>query len=73
MSGLRTGGCFREHCGTPVSDAHDDDAGWIDVTVGSRGAAAEVALADQRWAEDRLPWMTALEGLPVHPRSRRER
>ena len=62
---------FCEHCGTPVTYAHDDEPDWIDVTVGSLDAPADVAPADHTWTEDRLAWMTDLERLPALPRSRR--
>ena len=62
---------FCGRCGTPLTYAHDEDPEWVDVTVGSLDQPDVVAPADHIWTEDRLSWMTGLDALPAHARSRR--
>jgi hypothetical protein len=61
---------FCGRCGTMLTYRHDDHAEWIDVTVCSLDDAAAHAPTDQIWTEDRLPWMTNLDALPAHARTR---
>jgi hypothetical protein len=61
---------FCGRCGTPLTYRHDDHAEWIDVTVCSLDDPATHAPTDHIWTEDRLPWMTGLDALPSHARTR---
>ena len=61
---------FCGRCGTPLTYQHDDHRESIDVTVCSLDQPADAAPADHIWTEDRLPWMTGLDALPAHARTR---
>jgi hypothetical protein len=61
---------FCGRCGTPLTYQHDQHAGWIDVTVCSLDLPAAHAPTDHVWTEDRLSWMTGLDALPSHARTR---
>lgn len=68
-AGVSRGFCGR--CGTPISYAHGDHPGWLDLTVCSMDEPADLPPADHTWTEDRLPWMEDIAALPAHRRTRR--
>ena len=61
---------FCARCGTPLSYAHDAEAGTIDLTTVSLDSAAELAPRDHTWTSHALPWMHGLDALPHFPERR---
>ena len=61
---------FCARCGTPLSYAHEGDAGTIDVTTVSLDSAAELAPRDHTWTSHALAWMRELDALPHFPERR---
>jgi hypothetical protein len=61
---------FCGRCGTPLTYRDDRHPEWVDVTVCSLDEPGAYAPTDHVWTEDRLGWMTGLDALPDHARTR---
>ncbi|MFI5316531.1 MAG: GFA family protein [Myxococcota bacterium] len=61
---------FCGRCGTPLSYAHEDEPGSIDVTTASLDQPDELPPRDQLWTSHSLAWSEGLAALPRHPGKR---
>ena len=63
---------FCSACGSPLTYAHADRPGEIDVTAGTLDDPTGLTPDDHVWFDRRLPWVPADDGLPRFARSRRD-
>lgn len=70
QSSARVKRSFCRDCGTPLTFAHEDFPGEIDVTTCSLDTPAELAPLDHVWTSSQLPWVKLVDGLPAYRESR---
>ena len=63
---------FCARCGTPLTYRHDDWPGEVDATIGSLDEPDRVAPVAHIWMQDAPSWDRPGDGLPCHPRARRD-
>jgi hypothetical protein len=54
-------------CGTPLTYAHDERPGEIDVTTASADDPDAFPPTHHAWRADGVTWLRCEDGLPVHP------
>jgi hypothetical protein len=61
---------FCPDCGTPLTYQHDNFPDEIDISTCSLDSPDAVAPEDHTWASQKLAWVSILNTLPEHQRSR---
>jgi len=63
---------FCGRCGTPLTYRHASSPSEVDITIGSLDEPGRVAPTAHIWMEDAATWDRPADGLPSHPRTRRD-
>ena len=65
--GVTRGVCA--NCGTSITYENENRPGEIDITLNSLDEPGQPVLRAHIWTEDKQPWLTIDDGLPVYARN----
>lgn len=69
-SGHRRAQAFCRDCGTQLYAADAEVPQMLNFRLGCVNERAELPPAVQMWAHSAMPWLSALTGIPAHPRGK---